>query len=129
MMIQCKQRLILLGFDTAHQHHCQVVEQQPVVLQMNGEHSVKGPASRMAYDYESQVLRADTRFAKRQIFQYCVVLTVARSLFKGSKRRRPEIVNTVLAPITGGPDSQIHRTVDLAQSCATHALSTKLNDP
>jgi hypothetical protein len=60
-MIQCKQRLILLGFDTAHQHHCQVVEQQPVVLQINGEHGVKGSASRMAYDYESQVRPSATK--------------------------------------------------------------------
>ena len=37
---------------------------------------MNGPASRVAYDQEAQVIGADTCFAKRQVFQYCVVLTV-----------------------------------------------------
>src|SRR6266576_7087514 len=95
---------------------------------MDGEDGMNGPASRVAYDQEAQVIGADTCFAKRQIFQYCVVLTIARSLFNGSEWRRPEIVNAVLAPITGGPDTQVHRTIDLSQSGAARALATKLND-
>src|SRR5262249_59141439 len=66
--------------------------------------------------------------AKRQVFQYCVVLTVTRSLFKGSEWRRPEIVNAVLAQITGGPDTQVHRTIDLSQSGAALVSATKLNE-
>ena len=95
---------------------------------MDGEDGVKDPASRVAYDQEAQVVGADTCFAKRQVFQYGVVLTVTRSLFKGSEWRRPEIVNVVLAQITGGPDTQVHRTVDLSQSGAALASATKLNE-
>src|SRR5437016_11442046 len=93
---------------------------------MDGEDGMNGPASRVAYDQEAQVIGADTCFAKRQIFQYCVVLTIARSLFNGSEWRRPEIVNAVLAPITGGPDTQVHRTIDLSQSGAARALANDL---
>src|SRR2546426_12264507 len=46
---------------------------------MDGKHGVHGPASRVAYDQEAQVIGADHCFAKRQVFQYCVVLTVTRS--------------------------------------------------
>jgi hypothetical protein len=81
---------------------------------MDGEDGVNGPASRVAYDQEAQVIGADTCFAKRQVFQYCVVLTVPRSLFNGSEWRRPEIVNSILAQITGGPDTQVHCTIDLS---------------
>jgi hypothetical protein len=95
---------------------------------MDGKHGVHDPASRVAHDQEAQVIGADTCFAKHQVFQYCVVLTVPRSLFKGSEWRRPEIVNAVLAQITGGPDSQVHRTIDLSKSGAARALATKLND-
>jgi hypothetical protein len=95
---------------------------------VDGEDGVHGPASRVAYDQEAQVIGADPCFAKRQVFQYCVVLTVARSLFKGSEGWRPEIVNAVLAQITGGPDTQVHRAIDLSQSGATLALATKLNE-
>src|SRR6516165_8174147 len=96
---------------------------------MDGEDGVKDPASRVAYDQEAQVVGADTCFAKRQVFQYGVVLTVTRSLFKGSEWRRPEIVNAVLAPITRGLDTQVHRTIDFSELGATRALATKLNDP
>ena len=95
---------------------------------MDRKHGVNGPASRVAYDQEAQVIGADTCFAKRQVFQYCVVLTVARSLFKGSEWRRPEIVNAILGPIARGPDTQVHRTIDLSQSGAARALATKLNE-
>src|SRR5919204_3304523 len=95
---------------------------------MDGEDGVNGSASRVVYDQEAQVIGADTCFAKRQVFQYCVVLTVPRSLFNGSEWRRPEIINAVLAPITGGPDTQVHRTIDLSQSGAARALATKLNE-
>src|SRR5262249_34123831 len=96
---------------------------------MDGEDGVKDPASRVTYDQEAQVVGADTCFAKRQVFQYGVVLTVTRSLFKGSEWRRPEIVNAVLAPITRGLDAQVHRTIDFSESGAPRALATKLNDP
>src|SRR5215469_2029269 len=96
---------------------------------MDGEDGMKDPASRVAYDQEAQVVGADTCFAKRQVFQYGVVLTVTRSLFKGSEWRRPKIVNAVLAPITRSLDTQVHRTIDLSESGATRALATKLNDP
>ena len=89
---------------------------------------MNGPASGIAYDQEAQVIGAYTCFAKRQVFQYCVVLTVPRSLFNGSKWRRPEIVNAVLAPITSGLDSQVHRTIDHSQAGAARALATKLNE-
>jgi len=104
----------LCRFEAVHHHHGQVVEQQPFLVPMDGKHGVHGPASRVAYDQEAQVIGVDPCFAKRQVFQYCVVLTVPRSLFKGSEWRRPEIVNAVLAPITGGPDTQVHRTIDLS---------------
>jgi hypothetical protein len=95
---------------------------------MDGEDGVNGPASRVAYDQEAQVIGADTCFAKRQVFQNYVVLTVPRSLFNGSEWRRPEIVNAVLAPITRGLDTQVHRTIDLSESSAARALATKLNE-
>src|SRR5436190_15693214 len=95
---------------------------------MDGEEGVNGPASGVAYDQEAQVIGADTCFAKHQVFQYCVVLTVPRSLFNGSEWRRPEIVNAVLAPITGGLNAQVHRTIDLSQSGAARALATKLSE-
>src|SRR5256885_9188728 len=93
---------------------------------MDGEEGVNGPASGVAYDQEAQVIGADTCFAKRQIFQYCVVLTIARSLFNGSEWRRPEIVNAVLAPITGGPDTQVHRTIDVTKPVTSHAFGVEL---
>ena len=89
---------------------------------------MNGPASRVAYDQEAQVIGVDTSFAKRQVFQNCIVLTVSGSLFNSSEWRRPEIVNAVLVPITGGPDTQVHRTIDLSQSGAARALATKLNE-
>jgi hypothetical protein len=118
----------LCCFEAVHHHHREVIEQQPFLVRMDGKHGVNGPASRVAYDQEAQVIGADTCFAKRQVFQYCVVLTVPRSLFNSSEWRRPEIGNSVLAQITGGPDTQVHRTIDLSHSGATRALATKLND-
>jgi hypothetical protein len=95
---------------------------------MDSEHGMICPASGIMDNQDAQVIRCDPCFAKRDVFDYGVVLAIARACTKRSEWRRPEIGNAVLDPIVYRPDTEIHRTIDLAQPSATLALPAKFND-
>jgi hypothetical protein len=56
------------------------------------------------------------------------LIAIACACTKRSEWRRPEIGNAVLNPIVYGPDTEIHCTIDLAQTSATFALPAKFDD-
>jgi len=115
----------LLGIDHDHRP---IIQYQPFFFVTYGEHCMICLTIDVAYDHKSQIIRDDSGLMERDVFYDCVVLTITGSVAQGRKRRRPEIVNTVLGPIAHGLDAQVHRAINLAQPGTALALQTKFND-
>jgi len=93
-----------------------IVQQQPLSIGPDSNDRMIRMTFAVADDEQAQVISDDPGRSQSDVFYDRVILAIARSGAQRGKGCRPEIFNLVLGPITHGPDAQIHRAVDLAQT-------------
>ena len=86
LLIQGEQRPIVANILSVEDRHRTIVQNQPTLLVTNGYDRVAYLVFIVLHDDKTQIIRKNAQLAKRNVFQDCIIFTVAGSIGQRLKR-------------------------------------------
>lgn len=116
-LIEYKYRGRSRNIPIAYQGQRPIVQDEPFTIDANCCHRVVFVWKELFHDYNLHVIRGNTGFEQRRIFDDRVILAVAAVRQKRLERIAPMIHNAPLPLITNRADGEIRSPVDQAYTC------------
>ena len=108
--------------------HRSIVQDQPALFVANRDDSVPRFALFILHDDETEIVSGNSKSAKRDIFDDCIVFAVACSAAQRLQGRSPEVGKAILHPIAHRPYCHVDCAIDPSKAHTTVALGAKVND-
>src|SRR6478752_1376821 len=122
MLVERKQRSIVVDVFGVEDGHRTIVQDQPALFMPNGNDCVPRLALLILHNDEAKIVGSYSQFPKCNIFHDCVVFAVAGSAAQRLQGRSPEVGNAILHPIACRPYGHVDCAIDPSKTDATLAL-------